>query len=115
MLTAAGVRKMLRYIRERYTDQIEVSEIGWDVPGEAALPLAEALNDTSRIDFYAVSTLFTQGAEACQGLGFTIKACFRVQILLTGEGIGRQSRKSPPGQNTPTLKLLGTKVREART
>ncbi len=32
--------------------EIVVSETGWDVKGEDAMPLAQALNDTSRIDFF---------------------------------------------------------------
>ncbi len=32
--------------------EIVVTEIGWDVKGEGTMPLMQALNDTSRIDFF---------------------------------------------------------------
>jgi len=48
-----GIRKMLHWIADRYqSPPIYVTENGVDVPGENDMPLAEALNDTFRVDFY---------------------------------------------------------------
>jgi beta-glucosidase/6-phospho-beta-glucosidase/beta-galactosidase len=48
-----GFRKMLNWVAERYGNPgIYVTENGCDVPNESQLPLAEALNDQFRVDFY---------------------------------------------------------------
>lgn len=47
-----GMRRLLRWIKERYDDpEIYVTENGLSVPGESEMKLADALNDTERIDY----------------------------------------------------------------
>ncbi|CAL8468095.1 g7634 [Coccomyxa elongata] len=51
--TPWAFRPNLNWVNNRYhPKEIVVSEIGWDVKGEGTMPLMQALNDTSRIDFF---------------------------------------------------------------
>jgi len=48
-----GIEKMLVYVALRYNNPpIYITENGVDVPGESSMPLAQALNDTFRVNFY---------------------------------------------------------------
>lgn len=50
-----GLRKLLLYIQDRYNDpDIFITESGVDVPHESRLPLAKALKDSFRIDYFKV-------------------------------------------------------------
>jgi len=49
-----GIGKLLRYVSLKYGNPpIYITENGVDVPNESSLPLAQALNDTFRVDFYS--------------------------------------------------------------
>ncbi len=49
-----GIRKLLNYIHTRYSAPwIMITENGVDVPNESAMPLAQALNDTFRVNYYS--------------------------------------------------------------
>ena len=49
-----GFRPLVNWISARYgRPPIIVTENGVDVPGENAMPLAQALNDTFRVNFYS--------------------------------------------------------------
>ncbi|BDA42215.1 beta-glucosidase 1A [Coccomyxa sp. Obi] len=51
--TPWAFRPILNWISNRYhPKEIVVTETGWDVKGEDAMPLAQALNDTSRSNFF---------------------------------------------------------------
>jgi beta-glucosidase len=48
-----GIRDVLLWLSDRYgSPDIYITENGVDAPGESALALEEALNDTFRVDFY---------------------------------------------------------------
>lgn len=47
-----GFRNLLEYVWRRYQTPIIVTENGCDVPNEGKLPLAQALQDTFRVNYY---------------------------------------------------------------
>jgi beta-glucosidase/6-phospho-beta-glucosidase/beta-galactosidase len=49
-----GIRKLLNYINDRYDSPwIMITENGVDVPNEGSMPIAQAINDTFRVNYYS--------------------------------------------------------------
>jgi beta-glucosidase len=73
------IRKLLLYVAQRYNNpEIFVTENGVDVPNESQLPLAQALNDTFRVDYYQDYLGFV--AQAIEE-GADVKAYFAWSLL----------------------------------
>jgi beta-glucosidase len=76
-----GIRKLLNYIHNTYkAPWIMITENGVDVPNESSMPVAQALNDTFRIDYY--SSYLENVAAAMNDDGVSIMGYYAWSLLV---------------------------------
>ena len=76
-----GIRKLLNYIHNTYNSPwIMITENGVDVPNEGSMPIAQALNDTFRVNYY--SSYLDNVAKAMNEDSVSIMGYFAWSLLV---------------------------------
>ena len=76
-----GAYNILTWISQRYSNPpLLITENGVDVPGESELPLAQALEDDFRVDFYSG---YLQNVMKAMAEGVDVRGYFAWSMLVS--------------------------------